>query len=151
MLHIYPNCKREEIISNNDREFETNTIKKMKANQKYKDIISKVEGIKFITDDMLISRIDNSPISIPDISTGCKTLLNIIYNPDKIVSTVECGNNYSKYIYNLKDGKVYMPFFMIPDNREEIGKTNIVIHTDSGTVKIENLNDLERWYSENNE
>jgi len=44
-----------------------------------------------------------------------------------------------------------MPFFMIPDNREEIGKTNIVIHTDSGTVKIENLNDLERWYSENNE
>ena len=29
-----------------------------------------------------------------NLSSGCKSYLNVIFNPDKIVSAMECGANY---------------------------------------------------------
>ena len=39
------------------------------------------------------SRFDDIIIDIDKLSAGCKTALNVLYNPDKIFCLKECGNN----------------------------------------------------------
>lgn len=41
-----------------------------------------------------------------NLSTGCKTLLNIYYNPDKLFFTGECGKNAWVYLFTLPEGIV---------------------------------------------
>ena len=151
MLQIYTDYPQTDCIISNDFEFDTKTLKKMLSDgaEKYKSIISEIENVEFITDDKLISKINNEPISITKLSTGCKTILNILYNPDKIVFAIECGHNYSHFIYRLKDGKIYAPHFMFPVNRREFSDTEFVLHSKNEIITISGIDDLERWYCEN--
>lgn len=41
------------------------------------------------------------------LSTGCKTLLNILYNPDKCFDLIECGTNVLELLPIIKNGNVY--------------------------------------------
>lgn len=41
------------------------------------------------------------------LSTGCKTLLNIIYNPSICFSVAECGPNALETLSIIKDGIIY--------------------------------------------
>ena len=41
-----------------------------------------------------------------NLSSGCKTALNVIHNTDKCFSTIECGNNASDVILQLQEGQV---------------------------------------------
>ena len=41
------------------------------------------------------------------LSTGCKTLLNILYNPDKCFDLLECGTNVLELLPIIKNGNVY--------------------------------------------
>lgn len=43
------------------------------------------------------------------LSTGTKTLLNVLSHPDKCFSTIECGYNAISYMLNFKQGNVYIP------------------------------------------
>lgn len=43
------------------------------------------------------------------LSTGTKTLLNVLNHPDKCFSTIECGYNAISYMLNFKQGNVYIP------------------------------------------
>ncbi len=57
--------------------------------------------------------------TIRNLSSGCKTLLNIVKHPDKVVSVEECGPNVLKIIFAMDNIKIYMsrPSFVdIPDN-----------------------------------
>ena len=59
--------------------------------------------------------------TIRNLSSGCKTLLNIMKHPDKVVCVEECGPNVLKQIFKLNDIKIYMSrpsFTEIPDNAE---------------------------------
>ena len=79
MLQIYTECPKDDCIVSNDREFELKTLKKMLESkpEKYKSIISEIENVEFVGDDKIISSINGEPISILDISTGCKTIFDI--------------------------------------------------------------------------
>ena len=46
--------------------------------------------------------------TLRNLSSGCKTYLNIIKNPDKIVNIDECGANVLDQIFKLDNIKVYM-------------------------------------------
>lgn len=54
------------------------------------------------------------------LSTGTKTLLNIISYPDECFNIVECGNNALKFIPKLKEGSIVweMPVVVCRDNPE---------------------------------
>ena len=52
-------------------------------------------------------------INIDKLSTGCKTTLNILYNPDVIFDIRECGENALDVIYSLPKGKVYCDYPLI--------------------------------------
>lgn len=43
------------------------------------------------------------------LSTGTKTLLNVLSHPDKCFSTIGCGYNAISYMLNFKQGNVYIP------------------------------------------
>lgn len=43
------------------------------------------------------------------LSTGTKTLLNVLSHPDKCFSTIECGYNAISYMLNFNQGNVYIP------------------------------------------
>lgn len=57
--------------------------------------------------------------TIRNLSSGCKTLLNIVKNPDKVVCVEECGPNVLKIIFMLDNIKIYMSrpsFAEIPED-----------------------------------
>ncbi len=57
--------------------------------------------------------------TIRNLSSGCKTLLNIVKHPDKVVSVEECGPNVLKIIFAMDHIKIYMSrpsLFNIPDD-----------------------------------
>ena len=41
--------------------------------------------------------------TIRNLSSGCKTLLNIVKHPDKVVCVEECGPNVLKLIFQIAD------------------------------------------------
>ena len=46
--------------------------------------------------------------TIRNLSSGCKTLLNIVKHPDKVVCVEECGPNVLKLIFQMNNIKIYM-------------------------------------------
>lgn len=59
--------------------------------------------------------------TIRNLSSGCKTLLNIIKHPDKVVCVEECGPNVLKLIFQMDNIKIYMSrpsFVEIPAKAE---------------------------------
>lgn len=59
--------------------------------------------------------------TIRNLSSGCKTLLNIVKHPDKVVCVEECGPNVLKLIFQMDNIKIYMSrpsFVKIPAKAE---------------------------------
>lgn len=46
--------------------------------------------------------------TVRNLSSGCKTYLNIIKNPGKVVSAEECGENVLEKIFAMDDIHIYM-------------------------------------------
>ncbi len=46
--------------------------------------------------------------TIRNLSSGCKTLLNIVKHPDKVICVEECGPNVLKMIFQMDNIKIYM-------------------------------------------
>ena len=46
--------------------------------------------------------------TIRNLSSGCKTLLNIVKHPDKVICVEECGPNVLKIIFTMDNIKIYM-------------------------------------------
>ena len=59
------------------------------------------------------SRFDGTALNVDKLSTGCKTALNVLYNPDKIFNIYECGDNALDVIYAFDEGKVCCEYPLI--------------------------------------
>lgn len=46
--------------------------------------------------------------TIRNLSSGCKTLLNIVKHPDKVVNVEECGPNVLRIIFAMDGIRLYM-------------------------------------------
>ena len=60
--------------------------------------------------------------TIRNLSSGCKTLLNIVKHPDKVVCVEECGPNVLKLIFQMDNIKIYMsrPSFVEISDKAEL-------------------------------
>lgn len=45
-----------------------------------------------------------------NLSSGCKTYLNVIKNPDRIVSVNECGGNVLAMLFELEGARLFMDY-----------------------------------------
>jgi len=79
-------------------------------------IIEMIDKVRYIGNQRVISKfMENVAISVKELSTGCKTVINVASFPNTIFTAAECGGNALQVLFNLKRGNVYLPFFVIPE------------------------------------
>ena len=81
--------------------------------------IKEIDNTEYIGNLHIKSKFNGNEKGIDCISTGCKTIYNIIYaakeNKNIVISTIECGYNALDKIMELNEGKIYMPIISIID------------------------------------
>ena len=117
MINIYT-VKRDskDWILQNDLYFNLNTGNE-EMSQKEIDLIQQVDRARLTPDKHIETKYGLG--TIRNLSSGCKTLLNIVKHPDKVVNVEECGPNVLKIIFTMDNIKIFMSrpmLFDIPDD-----------------------------------
>ena len=71
-----------EYIELNDIYFNQNTA--LKLDEKAEKIIETIDEAKLISKFRICSKFNDSVLDVDKLSAGCKTVLNVLYNPDKV-------------------------------------------------------------------
>lgn len=129
MLDIYTEKKdTKDWILQNDLYFNLNTSNE-EMSQNEIDLIQLIDEAKLTSDKHIETKYGLG--TIRNLSSGCKTLLNIVKHPDKVVNVEECGPNVLKIIFSMDNIKIYMSrptLFDIPDAAKiRFNDTDIVI------------------------
>src|SRR5574344_29188 len=117
MIDIYTEkIDSKDWIIKNDLFFNLNT-----SNEEMSDnevaLIKQIDDAKLTPDKHIETKYGLG--TIRNLSSGCKTLLNIVKHPDKVVCVEECGPNVLKIIFTMDNIKIYMSrpsFADIPDD-----------------------------------
>ena len=100
MIDIYTEKKNSKNwILKNDLYFNLNTANEEMSEKEVK-LIQQVDEARLTTDKHIETKYGLG--TIRNLSSGCKTLLNIIKHPDKVVCVEECGPNVLKFIFWYK-------------------------------------------------
>ena len=117
MIEIYTEKKNsKDWIIQNDLYFNLNTGNE-EMTEKDINIIRKADNAILTPDKHIQTKYGLG--TIRNLSSGCKTLLNIIKHPDKVVCVEECGPNILKMIFKMDNIKIYMSrprFVDVPDD-----------------------------------
>lgn len=144
MITIYKKKKAPyEIVQLNDVYFNKYTVDQM--DDRAKHIVSLIDESELIDNYTMKSRFDSTVMNTDKLSSGCKTVLNIMYNPDKIFDLRECGENALDAIYSLDSGRVYCEYPMISFDM------NSVKVSESKTERvIDDYDELKEWWQNEN-
>lgn len=119
MIDIYTEKKvSKDWILQNDLYFNLYTSNE-EMSQKEIKLIQEVDDARLTPDKRIETKYGLG--TIRNLSSGCKTLLNIVKHPDKVVCVEECGPNVLKIIFTMDHVKVYMSrpaLIEIPDSAE---------------------------------
>lgn len=106
MIDIYTEKRdSKDWILQNDLYFNLNTSNE-EMSQKEIDLIQQVDNAKLTPDKHIETKYGLG--TIRNLSSGCKTLLNIVKHPDKVVCVEECGPNVLKIIFTMNNIRIYM-------------------------------------------
>lgn len=145
MLKIYIKTNKENVININDVYFNKYTFGKLDYATS-KSIIKEIDGVELTQDFKIISKFTNGVLDLTKLSTGCKTVLNILYNQDKVFNMSECGMNAVSLIYNLSVGNVYVDTLVTPLTRDI--DCDVEVISDRGCCNFKTISELRKWYSE---
>ena len=70
------------------------------------------------------------------------TVLNVLYNPDKVFCLKECGYSALEILYGLERGNVYSDYAIIPFEME-----GVRVQTSAGVKEIADYEELKAWWS----
>ncbi len=129
-----------EYVELNDIYFNQNTAAKLDV--KAEEIIEIIDEAKLISKYKIRSKFDDIILDIDKLSAGCKTVLNVLYNPDKVFCLKECGNNALEVLYGLMSGNVYSDYALIPFEMEVVN-----VRTSSGQKEISGYEELKEWWN----
>ncbi len=135
--------KSMELIEMNDIFFNKQTTELLDS--RAAEIIFKIDQSIMHSRFIIRSKFDRTALNIDKLSTGCKTALNILYNPDKIFDIRECGDNALDVIYALPDGNVFCDYPLISFNM-----TAVIAHDKEGEHVIDSYEGLKRWWENEN-
>lgn len=74
--------------------------------EKEKKAVEEIDSAK-VLDDLRIET-EYGLGTIRNLSSGCKTYLNIVRNPEKIVCADECGGNVLSMLFRLDEIRIFM-------------------------------------------
>lgn len=145
MITIFKNKKdiphTMEYVELNDIFFNKQTV--LKLDGQAEKIIEQIDGAKMITKYKIASRFNGVTLDIDCLSTGCKTVLNVLYFPDKVFCLKECGENALELLYRLEDGYVYSDYAIIPFELEQVRAIS-----DKKSRIIEDYEELKEWWED---
>jgi hypothetical protein len=128
-----------EYIELNDVYFNQNTASVL--DEKAKPIIDSIDESELISKYKIRSRFDDITLDTDRLSAGCKTVLNVMYNPEKVFCLKECGNNALNVLFALPSGNVYSNYALIPFEME-----SVYVQTSSGKKEINDYEELKEWW-----
>ena len=89
----------------NDRYFNRHWREYDFSNALNNTLIKLIDNTKIVNTGWIESKfIPGMAVDIRNLSTGCKTALNIVNNPDKIFLLSECGDNALEEVLKFKQG-----------------------------------------------
>ena len=121
MIDIYTDKKNcEDWIIQNDLYFNLNTCNE-EMTERDINLIKQADDAVLTPDKHIQTKFGLG--TIRNLSSGCKTLLNIIKHPDKVGCVEECGPNVLKIIFEMDNIKIYMsrPSFVYVSDNTKIG------------------------------
>lgn len=133
--------KNEEVIKNNDVFFSQVTAGIL--DEKAEDVIYRIDQSKMIDKYSITSRFDGAVLNIDKLSTGCKTALNILFNPERIFDISECGENALEVIYAMPVGKIFCEYPLIAFTMESVEAVDA-----SGSRIISDYDELGTWWKD---
>ena len=107
---------KSSLVALNDAWF-NNHLQEIRFNKTEQKIIKSIDGVEYVDNGKFKSKFNSGTlIDASELSTGCKTALNIYTFKDKIFNLAECGDNALQVILYMKQGKCYTDFKFIPDD-----------------------------------
>ncbi len=135
--------KSLEVIKLNDLYFNQNTAAML--DERAAVVIKKVDQSEMVGKYSIKSRFDGMLLNIDKLSTGCKTVLNVMYNPDKVFDICECGDNALDEIYALDQGRICCEYPLISFDMKSVNAV-----TKDGMQVIDSYEALKEWWLDEN-
>lgn len=129
----------KEYVELNDIFFNQNTANRL--DERSDQVIEKIDGSKHTGKYKICSRFDDVVLDIDRLSTGCKTVLNVMYYSNKVFCIKECGNNALEMLYGLEEGYAYSDYALIPFNME-----SVTVQTKDNSREISDYEELKEWW-----
>lgn len=107
------------------------------------DVIAQIDHSELVNKYTVRSRFDGTVLNIDKISTGCKTALNIIYNPDVVFDIRECGENALDLIYSLETGNITCSYPLISFNMHAV-----LAYEKKEKKIISSYDELKEWWEQ---
>ena len=144
MITIYKEKKLpKELVQLNDVYFNKHTVNLL--DDRARSIVSRVDDSELIDNYTMKGKFDDTIMNTDKLSTGCKTVLNVMYNPDKIFDIRECGENALDLIYALEEGQVYCEYPVISFDMKTVKAVDR-----NGEHVITDYDELKEWWQHDN-
>lgn len=130
-----------EYIELNDLFFNQNTVSRI--DERAEKIIATIDDARLISKYKITSRFNEIALDIDRLSTSCKTVLNVLYYPDKVFCLKECGNNALEVLYGLKEGNIFSDYALIP-----FDMASVIVQTKTGKNVISDYEELKEWWDD---
>lgn len=147
MITIYKNKKdipdNMDYVELNDVFFNQNTVSKL--DDRAKVIVEKIDHSRLIGKYKIESKFNGVTLDVDCLSTGCKTVLNVMFFPDKVFCIKECGDNALEVLYKLEDGAVYSDYAVIPFEMDKVR----VFEGERARI-ISDYEELKEWWENEN-
>ena len=144
MISIFKNKKDipndMDYIELNDVFFNQNTVSKL--DNRANAIVETIDNSKLIGKYKMESKFNGVTLDIDCLSTGCKTVLNVLYSPEKVFCIKECGDNALDVLYGLDAGAVYSDYALISFDMDAVK-----VIDDNGTRIIHDYEELKEWWN----
>ncbi len=129
-----------EYVELNDLFFNQNTVSLL--DKRADRVIEIIDDTRRISKYKICSKFNDVALDIDRLSAGCKTVLNVLYYPDKVFCLKECGNNALEVLYGLEGGYVCSEYALIPFDMDPVA-----VWTKSGKKVICDYEELKEWWN----
>ncbi len=144
MITIFKNKKDipddMHYVELNDVYFNQNTVSVL--DDRAGAIVEKIDASRLIGKYKIESKFNGVTLDIDCLSTGCKTVLNVLYFPEKVFCLKECGDNALEVLYSLEAGTVYSDYAIIPFDMDKVK-----VSDKNGTRIISDYEELKEWWN----